>query len=82
MLLTLGVSDMSQSKARSVALSENLVIPIHLMVGQEFCVCFLDQLLLVFLELLLIFFSKVSIVGSMMLLERRQNYPFKPAIGD
>jgi hypothetical protein len=32
-------------------LSNNFVISVHLEVGQEFCFCFLDQLLLVLLEL-------------------------------
>jgi hypothetical protein len=36
-------------------LPDDLVIPVHLEVGQEFCLRFFDQLLLVFLELLLIF---------------------------
>jgi hypothetical protein len=32
-------------------LSNDLVVPVHLEVGPEFCICFLDQLLLVLLEL-------------------------------
>ena len=36
-------------------LPNDFVVPVHLEVGKEFCLCFLDQLLLVFLKLLLIF---------------------------
>jgi hypothetical protein len=51
-LLTLGVAAVGQSEARSVApLPNNLVVPVHLEVGQELRLCFLDQLLLVLLEL-------------------------------
>ena len=52
MSLTSRVFVVGRSATRSVApLLDNLVVPIHLEVGQKLRLCFLDQLLLVLLEL-------------------------------
>jgi hypothetical protein len=52
MSLTSGVFVVGRSAARSVApLLDDLAVPDHLDVGQELRLCFLDQLLLVLLEL-------------------------------
>jgi hypothetical protein len=50
-------------------LPNDLVVPVHLEVGQELRLFFLDQLLLVLLELELFMCRKVSQVGCMILLE-------------
>jgi hypothetical protein len=46
------------------ALPDDLVIPVHFEVGQEFRLCFLDQLLIVLLKLPLIF-SRQSFLGQL-----------------
>jgi hypothetical protein len=57
-LLTLGVIVVGRSEVRSVApLPNDFVVPVHLEVGQELRLCFLDQLLLALLEQEL-FFSR------------------------
>jgi hypothetical protein len=63
---TLGVAAtaMGRSEARSVARCSTLVVPVHLEVGQELCLRFLDQLLLVLLELEL-FFNRQSFLSRL-----------------
>jgi hypothetical protein len=46
-----GIRYESEQSQISRPLSNDLVVLVHFKVGQEFCLCFLDQMLLVLLEL-------------------------------
>ena len=45
-----GIRSRSERSQICRPLPNNFVVPVHLEVGQEFCLCFLNQLLLALLE--------------------------------